>query len=291
MALVSGKKQHFAPCFTSINPQSEGLAWRLREYQALRIGICQADTTRLLALQAPPERCLMEDFNLTDPTNSLVGKLLVASSIAADPVLARSVCLVVHQDEEHLVAVMLNRPMNPNPSALLKMLDQPPEPEPEDELGNPFEDDEDAESEASVNRIGHLASQLEQAAAEVAPTIGTVHFGGPLSGPVVAVHGLSEYAEAETGEGVYVAAQRELLENLVRQNPGPYRLIVGHLGWTLDQFSQEYQDGRWHVIDATSDAVLNNDAEMWPRLIGRATSKSVARWVGIADLPGAATLN
>ena len=235
----------------------------------------------------------MTDSNPTPPTDSLVGKLLVASSLAEDPVLAQSVSLIVHQDDEHLIAVMLNRPMTPNPSALMKMLDEPPTVESGteiphgDDLGDGITDDFDS----GHNRIGHLAAEAAQAAADAASSIGMVHFGGPLSGPVVAVHGLSEFAEAETGNGVYVAAQKQLLENLVRHKPGPFRLIVGHLGWDLPQFAQEFGEGRWHLIDATSDAVLKEDSEMWPRLIRRATSSSVARWIGVPDLPGAAALN
>jgi hypothetical protein len=39
-----------------------------------------------------------------------------------------------------------------------------------------------------------------------------VHFGGPVSGPVVAVHGSPDFAEAQAGEGVYVAAQKAHLK-------------------------------------------------------------------------------
>lgn len=258
----------------------------------------------------------MPNSNPTPSSNSpssesLVGKLLVASSLANDPVLSRSVSLVVHQDDEHLIAVMLNRPMNPNPAALMKMLSHEPgsengpgsnnehvaeeydaeEFEIETEEFDPEFGELESEAQHQENRIGHLAAHAQQTAADVAPSVGLVHFGGPLSGPVVAVHGLSEFAEAETGEGVYVAAQRQLLENLVREQPGPFRLIVGHLGWSLSQFAAEYESGVWHVIDATSDVVLEEDADMWPRLIRRATSASVARWIGIPDQPNAAALN
>ena len=95
-----------------------------------------------------------------------MGKLLVASTLTEDPVLTRSVSLIVHQDDDQVIAVMLNRPMNPNPEALMEMLDEP--------------DGDDPES--GDNRVGHLAGQAEQTIAEVTPAVGMVHFGGPLSG-------------------------------------------------------------------------------------------------------------
>jgi putative transcriptional regulator len=118
-----------------------------------------------------------------------------------------------------------------------------------------------------------------------------LHFGGPLSGPVVAIHQHSQYAEAETGDGIYVAAQKQHLEDLARQQPGPYRLIVGHLGWEFEQLETEIETGIWHVLPATTDSVFSSANEMWPRLIRRATSSSMARWLGIPDLVAAGELN
>ncbi|TWU06251.1 YqgE/AlgH family protein [Stieleria varia] len=234
----------------------------------------------------------MSDLIPFVPDHTYVGKLLVASSLVADPVLSRSVSLVVHQDPKQIFAVMLNRPMSPHPAALLQMLhDQAGESQTDLNAGLATDSGEDGDPATPSDRVGHLASQAKQTAAEAAAAVGTVHFGGPLSGPVVAVHGASEFAEAETGNGVYVAAQRQLLERLVKQKPGPFRLIVGHLGWGVAQFEMERHAGLWHVIDATSEAVFSNDVDMWPGLIHRATSSSVASWLGIPDLPNAAAYN
>lgn len=198
---------------------------------------------------------------------SLTGNLLVASSVVGDPVYSRGVCLVVHQDDGGAIGVMLNRPMQPEPAAFMKMLGQ--------------------DGDVPSNR---MASPPGPSSLPPNP-LGTVHFGGPLSGPVVAIHPLSQYAEAETGQGIYVAAQKQNLEDLVREQPCPYRLIVGHLGWESGQLQAEIDAGIWHPVPATVDTVFRNAAEMWPGLIGRATSRSVARWIGVPDVIGAGELN
>src|SRR5690606_4709144 len=72
---------------------------------------------------------------------------------------------------------------------------------------------------------------------------GLVHFGGPLSGPVVAVHDSPALAEVETGHGVYVAAQKDHLEALVRECPSDYRLITGHAAWSAEQLANEFDAG------------------------------------------------
>ena len=185
----------------------------------------------------------------------LTGKLLIAASISEDPIYSRGVCLVVHQDEEGVIGVMLNRPMQPNPAELVKLFGQP---------------------KPSGNRIGSSAPQPADA-----HPLGTVHFGGPLSGPVVAIHQMSQFAEAETGHGIFVAAQKEHLEELVREQPCPYRLIVGHLGWERETLQAELAAGLWHILPATVNVVFSNAAEMWPGLIRSATSQSLANWIGL----------
>ena len=116
--------------------------------------------------------------------------------------------------------------------------------------------------------------------------LGQLHFGGPVSGPVVALHGTSELAEMETGAGIYVAAQRDHLEELVRKNDDRFRLIVGHLRWAPGALQSEIDAGLWHPLPATAEQVFAPAAGMWPRLIRRATSRSVARWIGAKDLGG-----
>ncbi len=204
--------------------------------------------------------------------DSLIGNLLVASSTVEEPVFSRSVCLIVHQDESDTMGVMLNRPLQPLPADLLQMLA--------------------ADSSDDDNRFARSEeTRAEGTLAGVTSAMGTVHFGGPRSGPVVAVHGSSQLAEAETGSGIYVAAQKQHLEALVRNKPSPYRLIVGHVGWENDQLAAELAQGIWHLAPATTDAVFASDQDMWPGLVRRATARSVANWIGIPDVPNASILN
>ncbi|MEL6106069.1 MAG: YqgE/AlgH family protein [Planctomycetota bacterium] len=222
----------------------------------------------------------MQESNLPAPADSMVGKLLVASSLVDDPVLHRAVCLVVHQDPENVFAVLLNRPMAPHPE-LKKLLDDPKP------NGGRLTDSDDAPKNSNLP----IPSKPSPPAIGPSEAIGAIHFGGPLSGPVVAVHDNHELAEAVAGKGVYVAAQRDALENIIREKSGSYRLIVGHLGWSHKQLADERKSGFWHVLDATDDDVFTSDQEIWSSVIRRATSRSVATWLGIADTPFSSEIN
>lgn len=218
---------------------------------------------------------------------SLTGNLLVASSLVSNPMYSAGVCLVVHQDADHVIGVMLNRPMKPNPDAMAKMFGKKSaDPESKNRLdGPPPQDDAGSEPTDLVPKTDAV-SVMEGMA-----NLGLVHFGGPLSGPVVAIHQLSQFAETETGAGIYMAAQKQHLEDLVRQKPGAYRLIVGHLGWETEQLQHEIEAGVWHTLPATAESVFASATSMWPGLIRRATSRSLARWIRTPDVLGAAELN
>lgn len=174
--------------------------------------------------------------------NSLTGNLLVASTDLDHEVFSRSVCLVVHHDDSGAIGLMLNRPLHPQPAELLAL-------------------------------IGGKSPRPASAPG------GTVHFGGPLSGPVVALHATPALADSETMSGVYVAAQKEHLEKLLHQAT-PMRLIVGHAGWSAGQLEGEIRQGSWHVAPATPDIIFSNDDAMWSQSIRQACGHSVARWVG-----------
>ncbi len=205
-------------------------------------------------------------------SESLIGKLLVASSLVTDPMYAGGVCLIVHHDEDQLIGVMLNRPLTPSPEAVAAMLG------------------EADDSDAAHPRMSKAKGTQQDESCSLSPWR-LLHFGGPLSGPVVAVHPISQYADVETGQGIYVAAQKHHLEHLLREQPGPCRLIVGHLGWATGQLEQEIEHGLWHVVPATAETVFSPAQEMWPRIIRRATSGSLARWIGVKDVPQAAEQN
>jgi putative transcriptional regulator len=219
--------------------------------------------------------------------HSLTGQLLVASSLVTDPMYTGGVCLIVHHDETDLIGVMLNRPLKPTPEAIDMMIG-----ESSHQKKTAFN-----ANKRLVNHTGKLGNKSTDSRSQTDYDPGNLtpwnmlHFGGPLSGPVVAVHPIRQYGDVETGQGIYLAAQKHLLEHLVREHEGPCRLIVGHLGWEVDQLREEMDQGYWHILPATAETVFSPAPEMWPRIIRQATSGSLARWIGVKEVPEAADLN
>ncbi|KAA1260778.1 hypothetical protein LF1_33190 [Rubripirellula obstinata] len=228
-------------------------------------------------------------------TESLTGQLLVASSLVTQPMYAAGVCLVVHQDDQNVIGVMLNRPMKPSPEMLLELLSPNSSDDPSGKSGDPQDSEAGLmDSESQTDRLpnSEMDLQFPHGSKSMAESpLAMLHFGGPNSGPVVAIHQDQQQAEAETGDGIYVAAQKHHLENLVRDPKASYRLIVGHLSWKPEQLEHELAAGVWHQIPATLKTVFSSHEEMWPGIIRRATSNSVSKWLGIPDAKGMGELN
>ncbi len=214
-------------------------------------------------------------------TYSLAGNLLVASTMVTDTVFARGVCLTMQHDDNGAIAVMLNRPIWPPPAELIQLI-----------TGGNLTESQDSKPVPKLSRLDSGAAELlPSSPTPGAPPAGFIHFGGPLSGPILAIHASLTLAEAQTGTGIYVAAQKDHLEQLIREKISDYRLIIGHAGWASGQLEAEIDAGLWHVLPATADLVFGGAVDLWPVLIRRATATSLARWIGAPDNPDAMTLN
>lgn len=120
---------------------------------------------------------------------------------------------------------------------------------------------------------------------------GPVHVGGPVAGPLMAVHGDESLAEAEIVPGVFFAAQRDNLEKLLQQQEHPYRLFIGHSGWGPGQLENELKLGAWLTAPATVDLVFCEDSEMWRKVSEQVGASMLVDILKVKDLPADPALN
>jgi putative transcriptional regulator len=93
-----------------------------------------------------------------------------------------------------------------------------------------------------------------------------VNVGGPVSGPLMAVHTDPDLSELEILPGLYFAAQRDHLEKLVGQTHRPFRVFVGHSGWAGGQLEGELEQGSWLSTAATLEYVFYDQADLWKHI-------------------------
>lgn len=101
-----------------------------------------------------------------------------------------------------------------------------------------------------------------------------LNIGGPVSGPLMALHDVPELAEMEVIPGVYFSLQRQNLERLMTEPGHEARVFLGHSGWAGGQLEGELAQGSWLVTKATKELVFpEEERELWQRVvfsIGRA---------------------
>lgn len=92
-----------------------------------------------------------------------------------------------------------------------------------------------------------------------------IRFGGPMSGPILALHNQEQLAEVAAASGVYVAAHVDKLQKLVASHAGEVRIVVGQVLWKVGQLEQELAAGIWLALPATPELVFAPEEEMWRR--------------------------
>lgn len=175
------------------------------------------------------------------------GCLLVASPSWNSELYSRSVCLLVQHDDDGSVGIFLNRSLNDVGPDLWKHL-------------------------AGDNPIsqGHRS----------------VRFGGPQSGPVLALHNRKELAEYTTADGVYLAAQLDHLQQLVQvADSSEVRIIIGQAAWKPGELELELQAGKWIPMSISPQLVFSSEDEMWGRAIRQIGNQYVAAITGAIANP------
>ena len=72
-----------------------------------------------------------------------------------------------------------------------------------------------------------------------------VYLGGPVPGPLMALHDRPALAEAEPAPGVFFAAKKEHLDAWCLTEEPAYKVFVGHAGWGAGQLENELHQGAW----------------------------------------------
>jgi putative transcriptional regulator len=130
-------------------------------------------------------------------------------------------------------------------------------------------------------KVGESSCELED----------RVHLGGPVSGPLMAVHTDASLSEMEIVPGVYFAAQRDHLEGLLQQEGHEFRFFVGHSGWGGGQLENELEQGAWLTTPAMPELVFCNDDDMWRKVTQCIGQSVLADILKINKMPKDPSLN
>jgi putative transcriptional regulator len=112
-----------------------------------------------------------------------------------------------------------------------------------------------------------------------------LNLGGPVSGPLLALHTHRELSEMEVLPGVFLSAEREHLEELLQQSEHQFKLFIGHSGWGSGQLENELKQGAWLTLPATAEYIFHDEHELWRLVTRQIGAKMLAGTLRLKHVP------
>jgi len=94
-----------------------------------------------------------------------------------------------------------------------------------------------------------------------------LYCGGPVDGPLMALHDIPESVDTADRKGVAVSVQQESILELVAQPNVRLRIFDGYAGWGPEQLESELEQGSWLMAEANSENIFCDSDELWQRLV------------------------
>lgn len=136
--------------------------------------------------------------------------------------------------------------------------------------------------------VGELWGEVGQAQCDSRRPI---YLGGPVPGPLMAVHTDRSLAEIDAMPEVFVAMKKEDLDELVRQQKHPFKVFIGHAGWAAGQLESELKEGAWFTVPATVETVFYDGEDLWKRASQRVGESVLEAALNLKTLPKDPSMN
>lgn len=115
--------------------------------------------------------------------------------------------------------------------------------------------------------------------------------GGPLGGPVLAIHQNLPIAEVEISEGVCLSVDSKAIQELSTQNDAQYRIVLGIAGWEKDQLRREMELGYWYHLMVDPTHVFDDHDLMWENFVREYGRQTLEKLLAGHDFPQDPNLN
>lgn len=137
-------------------------------------------------------------------------------------------------------------------------------------------------------RIRDIWSQISD---EPCDSKALIHLGGPVEGPLMALHRSLPAADDEVVDGVFFTPESAKIQQLVSQEASPIKFFVGYSGWGAGQLEAEMEEGSWLVMPARWEHVFEPDDDLWDKIFRQISGSSLVKALGIKHVPPDPRLN
>jgi putative transcriptional regulator len=120
------------------------------------------------------------------------------------------------------------------------------------------------------------------------PSQQVINLGGPVAGPLIAIHTEPSCSENQILPGVHLATQKQHLTQILVQQNRPVRLFTGYSGWAGGQLEAELKVGGWLTAPATAEDIFSDPETLWKKItqsIGLGVLSPTIRHRGLPEDP------
>ncbi|MBS0210582.1 MAG: YqgE/AlgH family protein [Planctomycetes bacterium] len=117
-----------------------------------------------------------------------------------------------------------------------------------------------------------------------------LHMGGPVEGPLMALHQEYSCCEKSVSSEVFFCSDRDHLERLVTHE-GEMKFFAGFAGWSSGQLEGELAEDSWLVWPASADHVFSSDPSLWDEVVRQVSADRMVHLLKIKHIPPDPSMN
>lgn len=134
----------------------------------------------------------------------------------------------------------------------------------------------------SDNTVGEI---WEMVADQPCDSHQPVYLGGPVAGPLMALHTNEAWSENEVVPGIHFATHKDHLNRIVLEPGQSFRIFSGYAGWAAGQLEDELRVGGWMTLPANDEYVFGETAEMWKKASQQVGEAITMPLMGSIEIP------
>jgi putative transcriptional regulator len=123
------------------------------------------------------------------------------------------------------------------------------------------------------------------------PARARLYFGGPVTGPLMAVHTRALFAERQLLPGVFFSATEKNVLSLMGQTEHLCKVFTGYAGWGPGQLDYELEQGIWRVVPATPAQIFSDGRDLWQQLSRQVSRLQLQTVFNMKHIPADPLLN
>ncbi len=119
-----------------------------------------------------------------------------------------------------------------------------------------------------------------------------LNLGGPVPGPLMILHTLTDLADQEVLPGVSHTVEASKVQEIISRRTEPSIIIANYAGWGPGQLEGEFGWDSWLTLPARREHVFWDDVrDLWKVVVRQVNAMKLSEFLKLRDLPADPSMN